>query len=69
LRAVGIKAKAMKDKKELRSIIERIESDKSPVGMDALYVHAVIIDKLVAIEKRLLQIEESLKADGSETVH
>ena len=43
----------MKQKDDLQEIIEKIASADSPVGMDAVYVHALIIDKLTEIEKRL----------------
>ena len=43
----------MKQKDDLQEIIEKIASADSPVGMDAVYVHAMIIDKLTEIEKRL----------------
>ena len=55
----------MKNEEELKPIIEKIASDKSPVGMNAVYVHAVIIDKLNQIEKRLSQLERSLNASDS----
>lgn len=48
----------MKSKEELQPIIDKIASDKSPVGMDAVYVHALILEKLAEIEKRLAKIEE-----------
>ena len=47
----------MKAKTELSEIIAAIRSDKSPVGMDAVYVHALILDKLAAIEERLARLE------------
>ena len=43
----------MKTREELKGIIESIKSPDSPVGMDAVYVHAVIIDKLTEMENRL----------------
>ena len=43
----------MKQKDDLQEIIENIASADSPVGMDAVYVHSLIIDKLTEIEKRL----------------
>ena len=52
----------MKTKDELQSIIEKIASADSPVGMDAVYVHALILDKLERIEQRL----DALEADASE---
>ena len=49
----------MKRKDELQSLIDIIVSEDSPVGMDAVYVHALILDKLSSIEARLLAIEEA----------
>jgi len=51
----------MKPKEELQSIIAEIASDASPVGMDAVYVHALIIDKLTQIEERLVKLEAITK--------
>ena len=48
----------MKQKDDLQEIIENIASADSPVGMDAVYVHALIIDKLTEIEKRLDALEQ-----------
>jgi hypothetical protein len=50
----------MKAKEELQPIIDRIASDKSPVGMDAVYVHALILDNLEQVEKRLADLEQRL---------
>jgi hypothetical protein len=47
----------MKAKNELQSLIDQISSKDSPVGMDAVYVHALILDKLTAIERRLEALE------------
>ena len=47
----------MKAKAELQEIIDQIASDTSPVGMDAVYVHALILDKLERIERRLDGLE------------
>ena len=55
----------MKTEEELNPIIEKIASDKSPVGMNAVYVHALIIDKLNQIENRLAEIEKSQHASNS----
>ena len=52
----------MKTREELQSIIDQISSDTSPVGMDAVFVHAVILDKLQEIQKRLDELSE--KVDG-----
>ncbi len=49
----------MKSEQELQAIIQQIASDQSPVGMNAVYVHALIIDKLNQIEDRLAQLEQN----------
>ena len=49
----------MKTREELQNVIELIRSADSPVGMDAVYVHALILDKLSAIEERLTRLEDS----------
>ena len=41
-------------------ILKEIESDKSPVGIDAKHAHIIIIHKLQAIEQRLARIEREL---------
>ena len=56
----------MRAKKELLEIIEQIASSESPGGMDAVYVHALILDKLQAIEKRLTLLETKLQDQLSE---
>ena len=53
----------MKDKAQLQEIIEKIAASESPVGMDAVYVHAIILDKLIQIEQRLDRLE-ALQVDG-----
>ena len=51
----------MRPKIELEEIINQIASSHSPVGMDAVYVHALILDKLQAIEDRLTHLETKLQ--------
>ena len=55
----------MKAKEELLSIIEQIASEKSPVGMDAVYVHALILDKLQRLESKIESIEKRLDSRSS----
>ncbi len=55
----------MKSKAELHGIIDQISSEESPVGMDAVYVHAMIIDKLAEIEARLQALEDRIAVDAS----
>lgn len=54
----------MKTKAELQDIIEQIKSAESPVGMDAVYVHALILDKLEEMDQRLKALEQA-QADFS----
>ena len=56
----------MKPKAELESLIAQIASAESPVGMDAVYVHALILDKLAAIEDRLDRIEAAAPSSAKE---
>lgn len=51
------KGTTMKPKEELQDIIDQISSDESPVGMDAVYVHALILDKLTRLEERIENLE------------
>ena len=50
----------MRAKEELVEIIEKIASSENPVGMDAVYDHALILDKLQTIEKRLSVLESRI---------
>lgn len=54
----------MKSKQELQTIIDRISSADSPVGMDAVYVHALILDKLERLEQRLDRLEPRADQGG-----
>lgn len=54
----------MKTKDDLQAIIREIASDASPVGMDAVYVHALILDTLGRLESRLEDIERRLATLG-----
>ena len=51
----------MKPKEDLQPIIDQIARPDSPVGMDAVYVHALILDRLSQIEARLAALESSAK--------
>jgi len=57
----------MKEKTELQPIIEAIHCAQSPVGMDAVYVHALILDTLARIETRLEKIESHLESTENST--
>lgn len=57
----------MKTRDELEPLIAEIASDQSPVGMDAVYVHALILDKLDQMQTRLETMEQRLTAIESRT--
>jgi hypothetical protein len=42
-------------------IKQAIESDDSPVGIDAQKAHVIILHKLIELEKRLDRIEERME--------
>ncbi len=50
-----------KSKNDYESTIARIKSD-STVGIDAQYTHAIIIEYLQQLTKRVERIEESLRS-------
>ena len=52
----------MKEKQELEHLITKIASPDSPVGMDAVYVHALILDKLQQLDERLQRLERTVEA-------
>jgi hypothetical protein len=52
----------MKEKQELEHLISKIASPDSPVGMDAVYVHALILDKLQQLDERLQRLERTVEA-------
>lgn len=49
-----------KPKESFEDLIKQLSSPDSPVGIDAKYTHAVIIDYLRQITQRLESIEERL---------
>ncbi|MCH2082644.1 MAG: hypothetical protein MK226_09650 [Saprospiraceae bacterium] len=49
------------EKEVFEQIAQEIHSDSSPVGIDAKKTHIIILEKLVAIEKRLAAIEAKIK--------
>ena len=51
----------MKSKAELGPIIQQIVSADSPVGIDAVYVHALILETLSEIEARLGELANAVE--------
>ena len=56
----------MKTREEVQEFMRAIASDASPVGMDPVYVHALILDKLTSIERRLDRLEEIAGVDAEQ---
>ena len=50
-----------KPKQDFDELIAKLSSPDSPVGIDAKYTHAVIIDYLRQISARLQTVEQLLK--------
>ncbi len=55
------KAPLDKSLAELEDVVQKLRSDDSPVGIDAVYTHAVIIDYLRQITARLEALEKKLE--------
>jgi len=52
-----------KSKEQYASVIEKIKSENSAVGIDAQYTHAIIIDYLQQIIRRLNALEEGMRKE------
>jgi hypothetical protein len=52
--------RAMKTKTEVQGLIQNIADPNFAVGMDPVYVHALILDRLLEIERRLDQLEAAI---------
>jgi len=52
------------DPKAYEEIVAVIESDQSPVGIDAKKTHVLILHALMKIDARLNALEEKLGAAG-----
>ena len=50
-----------KPKQEYADLIEKISAEGSPVGIDAKYTHAIIIEYLRQISERLERLEARLR--------
>ena len=56
------KGRVMKRKDELQLLMDEIACEDSPVGMDAVYVHALILDQLQSINERLECLEQAAES-------
>lgn len=52
------------EKEAFDAIAKEIHSDTSPVGIDAKKTHVLILEKMLAIEKRLERIEKKLDEES-----
>ncbi len=50
---------------ELDDVVQKLRSENSPVGIDAVYTHAVIIDFLRQLSARLDAIEAKLERQSN----
>lgn len=57
----NIKGKLTVGTKEYNEIADLIQSDTSPVGIDAKKTHIIIIEKLLALETELAEIKATLQ--------
>lgn len=51
-------------KEQYERIRREIESDESPVGIDAQKAHVLILQKLIELEDRLDRLEERLEGEA-----
>jgi len=56
----------MKSKNELTETIAKIADPNSPVGMDAVYVHALILEKLELLDHRIESLESAVRVLSSD---
>ena len=57
-----------KPKSEYSDLINKISHVDSPVGIDAQYTHAVIIEYLQRLEKRMETLERLIMDDKSKRI-
>ena len=51
----------METQEDVKEIMDKIKSPKSQVGIDPVYVHAIIINRLTRIESKIKELEERIK--------
>lgn len=49
----------VKNREDVKAIMEKIATPGAGVGIDPVYVHALILDKLSEIERRLAALEST----------
>jgi len=51
----------METQEEVEEIMKKIKHPTSQVGIDPVYVHAIIINRLTRIENKIKELEERIK--------
>jgi len=51
----------METQEEVKEIMDKIKNPSTAVGIDPVYVHAVILNRLTKIEKKLMELEQKIK--------
>ena len=51
----------METQEEVKEIMDKIKNPSTAVGIDPVYVHAIVINRLTRIECKLKEIEQKIK--------
>jgi len=51
----------METQEEVKEIMSQIKNPSTAVGIDPVYVHAVILNRLAKIEEKLMELEKRIK--------
>lgn len=51
----------METQEEVKEIMDKIKNPSTAVGIDPVYVHAVILNRLTRIEEKLRELEQKIK--------
>ena len=51
----------METQEEVKEIMNKIKNPSTAVGIDPVYVHAVILNRLTRIEEKLRELEQKIK--------
>ena len=51
----------METQEEVKELMDKIKNPSTAVGIDPVYVHAIVINRLTRIESKLKEIEQKIK--------
>ena len=51
----------METQEEVKEIMDKIKNPSTAVGIDPVYVHAVILNRLSRIEEKIKELEQRIK--------